>query len=170
MSQLRVASIADGSGNNALTLSSVSVYNTGVLQSVQVVDSSTMNFAGSYTQLGSLAINFTPKSATSKILITSNTVARNITTTSWTLYNLRLRVGDSFPYYRYVGHHYYEAYSPVEITFQVDSWGTSERTIAVQAAAHANHTHQFNGKVWDPDPAGASSNTSILRVTEFQTL
>jgi hypothetical protein len=170
MSQLRVGSITDTGGNNALTLSSVSIYNTGVLQSVQIVDSSIMNFTGSYTQLGSLSINFTPKSATSKILITSNTSARNITTTSWTLYQLRLRVGDVFPYYRYVGHHYYEAYSPVEINFQVDSWGTTSRAIAVQAASHANHTHQFNSKIWDADPAGASSNTSVLRVTEFQTL
>jgi hypothetical protein len=169
MSQLRVASIADTSGGNALTLSSVSVYNTGVLQSIQVTDSSIMNFTGQYTQLGSLAINFTPKSATSKILITSNTSARNISTTSWTLYQLRLRVGNEYPYYRYVGHHYFEAYSPVEITFQYDSWGTSERTIAVEAAAHSNNTHQFNSKIWD-STAGASANTSVLRITEFQTL
>ena len=128
-----------------------------------------MNFTGQYTQLGSLAINFTPKSATSKILITSNTSARNISTTAWTLYQLRLRVGDEYPYSRYVGHHYYEAYSPVEITFQVDSWGTTSRTIAVQAASHANNTHQFNSKVWDAT-AGAAQNTSLLRITEFQTL
>jgi hypothetical protein len=169
MSQLRVGSITDAAGNNALTLSPVSVYNTGVLQSLQVTDSSIVNFGGSWTQLGNLLINFTPKSTTSKILITANVSGKNTQTNDWHLYSIRLRVGSDYPYYRYVGTHFFQAYVPVEVTFQVDSWGAGARQIAVEAASHASNVHQLNAKAWDP-AAGAHANTSLLRITEFQTL
>lgn len=169
MSTLRVANITNTSGTNAIDLTGIDVFNTGVLQSVQVTDSNTMNFAGSWTQLGALSINFTPRSTRSKILITTNTNATNIVTNDWSLYTLRLRVGDAYPYYRYVGTHYHQAYVPVEITFQIDSWGLDTRFIGIEGAAHANQNHQLNRKVWDPS-AGAYNNTSLIRVTEFQTL
>jgi hypothetical protein len=169
MSQLRVGSITDTGGNNALTLSPVSVYNTGVLQSVQVTDSSIVGFGGSWTQLGGLLVNFTPKSATSKILITANVSGKNASTVDWALYSLRLRVGSDYPYYRYVGTHFFHAYVPIEITFQYDSWGTTARQVGIEGASHSTVTHQLNAKTWDPQ-VGAHSNTSLLRVTEFQTL
>jgi hypothetical protein len=169
MSQLRVSSVSNPAGTNTLNLLPDGFHNTGVLQSVQVTDSALMTFTGSYAQLGSLLINFTPKSANSKILISSNISAKNTQDLNWSLYTLRLRVGTDYPYYRYVGTHFHNAYAPVEVSFQYDSWGTSARAISIEASAHASYPHQFNSKVWDPG-AGAANNTSVLRVTEFQTL
>ena len=169
MSQLRVSSISDTSGNNTLNLSPVSIYNTGVLQSLQVTESSIINFGGSWTQLGNLLINFTPKSATSKILITTNVSGKNTQSNDWCLYSLRFKVGSDYPYYRYVGNHFHQAYTPIELTFQYDSWGTTAKEISVEGSTHASYNHQLNQKTWDPG-AGAHANTSLLRVTEFQTL
>jgi hypothetical protein len=144
-------------------------HNTGVLQSVQVTESNVFSFSGSWVTLGSLSINFTPKSATSKILITTNVSGKNTQTNDWHLYSLRFKVGSDYPYYRYVGTHFHQAYVPIELTFQYDSWGTTAREVAVEGATHANYVHQLNLKTWDPT-AGAHANTSVLRVTEFQTL
>ena len=169
MSTLRVNTISNQAGSASVSTAKAPFFGTGVLQTAFIEDSALMTFVGTYVKLGNLGVTFTPLSPTSKIIIMANFSARNISTTSWTLYTARIRVGDTFPYSRYVGAHYYESYLPVQIVYQVPSWGLSSRVVEIQAAAHSNNSHQLNSKVWDPSP-GAVNNTSTLCIMEVETM
>lgn len=169
MSTLRVSEISNVAGTESVSLAKAPFFATGVLQTAFVEDSTLMTFTSSYVKLGNLGVTFTPQSTTSKIIVMANFTARNTATTAWSLYTVRIRVGDAYPYYRYVGTHYYEAYVPVQIVYQVPSWGLDGRVIEIQASPHASNAHQYNSKVWDP-AAGAASNTSTLCIMEVETL
>jgi hypothetical protein len=166
---IATSSISNLSGTVSVSTAKANMFPSGVLQTMFVEDSSLMTFSSAYVKLGNLGVNFTPISATSKVVILANFSARNTSTESWTLYTARIRVGDAFPYYRYVGAHYFNSYMPVQIAYQVPSWGLTTRVIEIQASPHASNVHQYNSKVWDP-AAGAANNTSTLLVMEVETL
>lgn len=166
MSYLRVGSVQNLSGSKAKSTEELDKLGVGALQIVQLQRSDTFTFT---TMATAFSTTFTPKSTTSKIIISTNISCTNTQTTAWTLYAMRFRIGDSYPFSRYMGSHYEQAYVPMDVTYIADSWGTDPKLIEVQFSPHAGYTHEFNRKVWDPT-TGGMSNTSTLRIMEIQTL
>lgn len=151
--------------NGAVVFSQYPKNIPGVLQSVQMTDSSVVSYSGGSWHSLPLSMLFTPMSANSKLIITSNISLTNTQTNNWTLYALRIKTGDIYPYSRYVGCHYNQSYMPIETSYQCDSWGTFEQRVEIQVGLHSANTHEYNRKVWDPTP-GAVPNTSVLRIME----
>lgn len=166
MSTLKVGSIQNLSGTKEMNTSDSDLLGVGALQVVQSTTSDVINFT-SLTTL--MSTSFTPKSTTSKLLISTNISCTNTQTNDWTLYTIYLYVDDTKVYTRYVGSHYHQAYVPVDLTYVYNSWGISAKTISIKASPHASYTHQFNRKVWD-SANGAENNTSTLRIMEIETL
>lgn len=166
MSTLKVGTISNLAGSKTMTTASSDLLGIGALQIVQVASTDIINFTTITTLMST---TFTPKSATSKLVISANVTATNTQTNDWHLWTAYLRVDSTDIYTRYIGQHYHQAYSPVDITFVYNSWGTTSKTISVLGSPHAGYNHQFNRKVWDPT-TGAVNNTSTLRIMEIQTL
>jgi len=166
MSTLKVGTIQDLSGSKTMSTAQTDLLGVGALQIVQVTSTDIINYTGLTTLMST---SFTPINASSKIVISTNISCTNTQTNDWTLWTAYIKVGDDTVYTRYIGTHYYQAYSPVDLTYVHNSWGTTARTISIQGSPHASHTHQFNRKVWDP-ASGAVSNTSTLRIMEIKTL
>lgn len=166
MSTLKVGTIQDLSGTKTMSTSQTDLLGVGALQIVQVTSTDIINYTGLITLMST---SFTPLNASSKIVISTNISCTNTQANEWSLWTAYFKVGDDTVYTRYIGQHYNQAYSPVDLTYVYNSWGTTSKTIAIQASPHAAYTHQFNRKVWDPT-SGAVSNTSTLRIMEIKTL
>ena len=166
MSTLKVGTISNLAGSKTMTTASSDLLGIGALQIVQVTSTDIINFTGLTTLMST---SFTPKSATSKLIISANISCTNTQTNDWSLWTAYFRVDSTDIYTRYIGQHYHQAYSPVDITFVYNSWGTTPKTVSVLGSPHASYSHQFNRKVWDP-ASGAVSNTSTFRIMEIQTL
>lgn len=158
----------------------------GILQSIMLEDSTIANYNGDVWHKLPLAMNFTPKNKHSKILITSNISLTHTATTTWTRYTMRIKVGDYYPYSRYVGCDYTQSYAPVQTSYQYDSWEPNQsKEIAIEISIHQDipeptdpptdppppipdNTHQYNRKVWS-DGFGPIDNTSYLHIMEILT-
>lgn len=166
MSTLKVGTIQNLSGTKNMSTSQTDLLGVGALQIVQVTSTDIINYTGLTTLMST---SFTPLNASSKIVISTNISCTNTQTNDWHLWTAYFKVGDDTVYTRYIGQHYHQAYSPVDLTYIYNSWGTTAKTISIQASPHAANSHQFNRKVWDP-ASGAVSNTSTLRIMEIKTL